>query len=286
MVTEKKIYSNETDVLSRYKTNHFFKNYAEIETIDDFSFYLNWAKKNGKNIFILGNGSNTLFAKKNIEALVLKNKIPSSIECISEEKSHYRISSNTLMSKVLPFCFKNSLDSFYYLASVPATIGGALAMNAGEARSKKSSIYDYVLSVEYIDENNDIKNVMVEEMNLDFRKTMFTGCQNKFILSAVFQFPRREFNGLNPIKERIAWSKKHQDNIAPNCGSVFNQGYGRILKLIKGLKIGETKFSSKTQNWINNNSKSHRPIVFLIFVVKLLHIITFKKCNVELIIVK
>lgn len=278
----------ETNTLSRYKTNHFFENYGEIKNADDYINYSKWAKKNNKKIYIIGNGSNTLFARRKIKSLVLKNNIPKGIKCISKEINKYEITSSTNVIDVLKFCYNNSLDSFYYLASVPAAIGGALAMNAGGGINENKSIFDFVESITYIDENTEIKTIKREKMEISHRHTIFTGQQNKFIVSANFIFPKKDFNGSNPITERILWSKKYQDNIAPNCGSVFKVASYSILGILKkiGFRIGKTRFSTKTYNWINNDSNTSAPIIILIKITKLIHAIFIKKCKEEVIIVK
>lgn len=286
MQNEESIISFKTDSLSKFKTCHQFKYYGEINSLDDFVYFLKWSEKNKKDIYILGNGSNTLFTRRKVESLILKNSLPKVIKCISEEENLFEISSNVLVSQVLNQCFKNSLDSFYFLASVPATIGGALAMNAGEAKVKNRTIYDYVDTLTYIDNTGLIKTVKKKDIFLKFRKTMFTGQQNNFIVSATFKFPKKEFNDINPIKERIKWAKIHQDNVEPNCGSVFNENNARIMGWLKGVRVGKAHYSSKTHNWIKNNSKNSLSIIALIVLAKILHIIFRKECKVELIRVK
>jgi len=286
MISENKIKSIESDTLSRYKTKHFFKYYGEITDPLDYINYVQWAKENSKKIYFLGQGSNTLFSKKNIDTLIIKNKIPKKINVLSKENNLVEISSTVLMHEILKYCYKNSWDSFYYLASVPATIGGALAMNAGEGKQKKSSIFDFVESVTYIDEDNVIKTISVNNMQINYRETMFTGIQGKFIIKALFKFPPRDYEGINPIKERVLWAKENQDNIAPNCGSVFCSSFSPIMRFMKGIKIGKATYSSKTRNWINNKSESNKPILTLIYIAKGLHFILRKECKVEVIKVK
>lgn len=283
---KKRINLIKSDSLSTFRTFHEIENYGEIYSIDDYKFYIDWAKRNNKKIFFLGNGSNTLFMRKKVKSLVLKNKLPKEIKCISQDKGLFEISSSTMVHEVLKYCFNNSLDSFYYLASVPATIGGALAMNAGMAKYEHNTIYDFVQSVKYIDSDKKIKEINVDEMKIQHRKTMFTGCQEKFIISAIFKFPKKDFGNNNPIKERILWAKKYQDNTAPNCGSIFSECSGVLLRRIKGLKVGNAKYSSKTTNWINNYSKSPYPILVLIAVGKILHIFFLQKSKIELVLVK
>lgn len=286
MKKEDRIISLQTDSLSKYKTFHQFEYYGEIRSTDDYIYFLEWAKKNNKDIYILGNGSNTLFTRKKVKSLILKNRLPKKINCISQEENLFEVTSNVLMGEILNYCHKESLDSFYFLASVPATIGGALAMNAGEAKINNRTIYDYVESVTFLDSYGIFQTINRSEMELDFRKTMFTGRNDKLIVSAIFRFPKKSFNNNNPIKERIEWAKIHQDNVNPNCGSVFNESNYRIMGWLKGVKIAKTQYSKKTFNWINNNSKSPLPILSLISIAKILHIIFGKICNIEVIRVK
>ncbi|RID84743.1 FAD-binding protein [Peribacillus asahii] len=286
MSKENRIKSIQTDTLSKFKTHHHFENYGEIKSIDDYIFFVEWAKKFNKEIYILGNGSNTLFTKKKVKSLVLKNSIPKNIKCISKAESLFEVSSNVMMHEILNYCYKNSLDSFYFLASVPATLGGALAMNAGEGKHINRTIYDYVEKVIYIDIDNSVQEIERKDMDVEFRKTMFTGCQDRFIISAVFKFPQKDFSELNPIIERIRWAKKYQDNVAPNCGSVFNENNGRIMGWLKGFRVGKAQYSLKTSNWIKNKSSSPLPILALISIAKILHFVFGKKLKIEVIRVK
>ena len=279
-----KITEIETTNLSKFKTSHKFNRYGEIETLQDYIDFFNYGKLKNCSIYILGNGSNTLFTSKEVNTLVLKNKLPPSIECISENEGLYQVSSTVMMNKFLNFCYKNSLESCYYLASVPATIGGALAMNAGRGKGFKKTIYDYVVSITYI-EDGVLKTVEKKDLKLDYRKTMFTGIQTKLIVNAVFKFDKTEFEK-SPIVDRIKWSKEFQDNTSPNCGSVFKESYPPILKLLKGFKWGSASYSSKTYNWVLNKSSNSKDVVRLINIAKILHKVIGKKASLEIIQVK
>lgn len=271
-----------SSTLSYYKTQHTFKHYGEFHSIDELKHYLVLAEEKKLVVYVLGNGSNTLFSKKTIETLVLKNKIPKRIEALNDD--YYRISSSVMISDVLRYCFDKSLDCFYYLASVPATIGGTLAMNAGRGKEHNQSIYDFVKCVR-VYKDGDIKEFSPEEVVRGYRETIFSGFNNFFIIDAVFKFPIKKFTD-NPITTRLKWSKENQDNRMPNCGSVFKEANPHILGKFKGVRIGRSQFSKKTYNWINTKSKSSTTIICLIMLVKLFHIILGKKAILEIIQVK
>ncbi|QMS91174.1 FAD-binding protein [Nostoc edaphicum CCNP1411] len=274
-----KIESLTSNSLSHYRTQHHFERVGEINSVDDLQMYCNWAKENKVNIYIIGNGSNTLFVKKNIQSLVLKNKLLKYTNPLPENR--LEVSSSVSVMEVLKYCYQNSMDSFYYLASVPATIGGALAMNAGRGRQHGCTIYDFVESVTFF-EDGCVKTLQNSQIERDYRETIFTGMHSKLILSAIFKFELTEFTE-NPLISRQIWAKEHQDNTAPNCGSVFKIANYRILQKLRGMSIGKAMFSAKTSNWILSKSQSSYSIILLIKIAMILHFITRQKIALELI---
>ena len=278
------IKSIDTDSLSFYRTHHWFERYGEFFTLEDFVQYYGWAEENKVKMYILGNGSNTLFKSQKVRSLILKNKLAESMKPLDEGK--FEISSSSLVIDVLKHCYSESLESFYYLASVPATVGGALAMNAGRGRQQGMTIYDFVESVTFFDfEENLIKTLSPDEIVKGYRQTIFTGIQNKLILSAVFKFKTISFSQ-NPVSERRKWSKEFQDYSSPNCGSVFKLADYRILRKLQGLSAGKSSFSKKTTNWIVNRSESSSSIRILIAIAKALHFLLHKKSELEVIVVE
>ncbi|AFY50748.1 UDP-N-acetylmuramate dehydrogenase [Nostoc sp. PCC 7524] len=274
-----KIQSIESNKLSYFHTLHQFDKYAEVTTLEEFCEYYEWAKNNNIKVYILGNGSNTLFTKKRVQSLIIKNKLPKFINTLDD--LHLEVSSSVLVMDILKYCQEKYLDSFYYLASVPATVGGALAMNAGRGRKHECTIYDYVESITFL-ENGCVKTLKNHEVERSYRETIFTGKHDKIILSAVFKFTPLNSKD-NLLIERLKWSKENQDHSAPNCGSVFKLSYYPIMKIMKGFSIGEATFSPKTANWIINKSQSSLPILILILIAKILHFLAFKKVKLEII---
>jgi UDP-N-acetylmuramate dehydrogenase len=274
-----KIESLTSSNLSHYKTLHNFERFGEITSVDNFHEYCRWAKENKVSIYILGNGSNTLFVKNNIQSLVLKNKLPKYLKALPNNR--LEVSSSSTIMEVLKYCYQNSWESFYYLASVPATIGGALAMNAGRGKTRGCTIYDFIESVTFFDDGC-IKTLDNDRIVRNYRETIFTGKHSKLILSAVFRFESTVFDD-NPLISRQAWAKEHQDNIGPNCGSVFKLADLRILRRLKGFSISKASFSYKTDNWILNKSKNSSSIILLIKIAKFLHLVLAKKIELEVI---
>lgn len=274
-----KIESLTSNKLSHYRTLHNFEKYAEITSVEEFQEYCEWAKTNNIKLYILGNGSNTFFTKKSINTLIIKNKLPKNIKFLPEYR--LEVSSSTLVIDILKYCQENLWDSFYYLASVPATVGGALAMNAGRGKQYGYTIYDFVESVTFF-EDGYIKTLAKDEIKRSYRQTIFTGIHQKIILSAVFKFNPLVSED-NLLVDRLKWSKSYQDYSAPNCGTVFKTASSPIMKVLKGLNVGKANFSPKTANWILNKSENSMAINRLIFIAKILHILAARKIELEVI---
>jgi len=279
-VSSPEVVSLNSSRLSTFRTRHEFKHYAEFTRVDDYLALLEFAAREGLQVYVLGNGSNTLFKHKRVRTLVLHNKLERKFESIGEYR--FEASSSELISSILKYCRQHRLDSFFYLASVPATVGGALAMNAGRGGPEQKTIYDYVESVTYIDRDGAMRRLVVDEIERSRRKTVFTGLQTKLITGCIFRFNHSAEDD-DKIRERIEWCKKHQDLSAPNCGTLFKVSSATIMKKLQGFGVFGARFSPVTRNWMLNKARSPVPMRILIGVAVVLHRLLGKKIELEVI---
>lgn len=273
-----------SDRLSTFRTRHQFLHYAAFDSAETFRELCDWAAEHDLPVFILGNGSNTLFTRHKVRALVLKNEIAEKITPL--EGDRFEVSSATQVMRVLKYCEKDSRDSFYFLASVPATIGGAIAMNAGAGSG--GTIFDFLEELTYFDGTEEI-TLKREEIGISHRQTMFTGIQTKLVLRAIFRFPKIEMTE-SPIRKRAHWARDNQDLASPNCGSVFRDCHRPLVARFRffppwGIRIPgfRTQYSRRVNNWIITRSPSPRPTVFLIRLVQFAHRLIGKRAVTEII---
>lgn len=282
--TTKLIQSIISDKLSTYRSEHEFEHYAEITGIQDVCRLQAWALENNIRTYVLGNGSNVLFKRRRVKSLIVKNRLPAAIEALGEDR--FRVSSSTSLAKLLKFMYDAGRDCCYYLASVPATVGGAVAMNAGRGRSFGISIFDFVEEVEFV-EAGEIKSLRKDQIPHEYRKTLFTGQTDKVITNVIMTCPQRMME-TNPIADRVSFSKQAQDHSLPNCGSVFKQYNVRIMSLLsKGsFSLFGAKWSRKTINWIVNSSNSSVGVQVQISIAKILHLLLRKRAVLEVIVIE
>jgi len=272
-----------TDKYSWYRTKNTFVHLAKIESVEDFFEAENYAQKNDLNMYSLGNGSNTFFQNKTINSFILKNNLPQEFNYLGNDL--FEVSSSLSIIQLLKNLYQEQREGPYYLASVPATIGGAIAMNAGTGRGKGHYISEYLESVEYVYQGK-IYQITPKEMNIGYRQTMFSESRKYFIVKAIFRFPEQKFE-VDPIKLRIEKSKKTQDLKYPSCGSVFRIFDHRPMKILRHFfGKGKAFWSQKTFNWINNESDDPRHLRRLLLISRLVHLLFGKKCDPEIRIVK
>ncbi len=73
------------------------------------------------------------------------------------------------------------------------------------------------------------------------------------------------------VKARMQFTRRTQDALLPNAGSVFKTGMV-LGEQLKGFKVGGAMFSAKTANWILNHANgTSEDVLFLIEIAKRTH---------------
>lgn len=272
-------YNEELKKYTTLKIGGVAENFYEIESLDDIREI---TKNIGENYYIIANGSNVLINdRRKFENVLYMNTYK---KIIKNNCGIIEVSSSVKMQELINFINKNDFGGIEYLYSVPATVGGAICMNAGRGRNHNKSISDYVVDVTFFD-GREVKTVEKEDCKFDYRDSIFKN--RKFIiLSARFKFEyiSKQISS-NAKAERIHYSKKNLDANNSNAGSVFRISNGRIMNFLRRLGLGWKKgvsFSKKTSNWINNNGNgTYRQARILINIAVILHKILGKEVSLE-----
>ncbi len=132
-------------IISRIKKNVNMKNYNTFK-IDFTAKYfcspknkkelkkvLSFSKKNNLKIFILGNGSNVLFKEKYFDGIIICLKKINKIKIKKKNKKNIFVFAEcgtNLFQLNITLAEKN-ISGLEWSYGIPATIGGAVKMNAG-----------------------------------------------------------------------------------------------------------------------------------------------------------
>jgi len=156
--------------------------------------------------------------------------------------------------KVARFAALHQLAGAEFLAGIPGTVGGALAMNAG---CYGSETWDVVERVSTIDRNGNIFLRSKGEFEIGYRHCHFP--KEEWFAAAFFRLPSGDGDASRArIKELLAKRIATQPLSLPNAGSVFRNPPGdhaaRLIEScgLKGLERGGARVSEKHANFIVN----------------------------------
>ncbi len=191
--------------------------------------------------FILGNGSNILVSDKGYCGAVINT---SKLDKITVKGNLVIAECGAKLSKVISSATENSLSGLEFAVGVPASVGGAVCMNAG---CFGKSISDYIC---YVKSSSGTYNA--QNCNFSYRNSRF-GVEA--ILEVCFKLKAWDYD---TIEAKLEHYKKIRGSKAPkgrSCGSVFkNEEYfaGKIIDEagLKGYSIGGAKISEKHANYI------------------------------------
>ncbi len=143
-----------------------------------------------------------------------------------------------------------------WMAGVPGTVGGALAMNAG---CYGGETWNHVAAVETVDRTGTLRRRVPADFEIGYRLARLKSSDEEWFVSAVFTFERgEEAAALARIRSLLSKRIATQPLNQPNAGSVFrNPSADHAARLIescglKGFTIGAAQVSPRHANFIVN----------------------------------
>lgn len=173
--------------LKNYNTFHIDEEayeMIEINTENELLESLSFAKKEKRDVSILGGGSNVLLTKP-VENLLLKNNLKS-IKIISENEDGIQIkfASGELWHQCVLFCVKNGYAGIENLSLIPGTIGAAPIQNIG---AYGVELKDVFISLEAMDIFSFEKKIFyAADCGFGYRESVFKNeFKNKYFIISV-----------------------------------------------------------------------------------------------------
>ncbi|PKO83695.1 MAG: UDP-N-acetylenolpyruvoylglucosamine reductase [Betaproteobacteria bacterium HGW-Betaproteobacteria-11] len=158
--------------------------------------------------------------------------------------------------KLARFAANAGLAEAEFLAGIPGTVGGALAMNAG---CHGGETWRYIERVLMLDRRGRFIERTAEDFEIGYRHVGLRHETDELFAAAWFRFPSGEpALARARIRELLARRIATQPLALPNAGSVFrNPPRDHAARLIeaaglKGLRLGGAQVSEKHANFIVN----------------------------------
>ena len=207
---------------------------------------------------VLGEGSNVLAPDGPWEMSVIQlhlacNRLLRSEQRAGGEKVLYA-GAGTRLQQLIPYCIENGLEGLESLAGIPATVGGAIVMNAS---TSLGAISDSLVDIDLLGPSGERRSIPRDQLTPGYRTMGIP--ESSIVLGASFK--------LRPcsrdiVKARVEQIIKNRRQTQPlrfhSAGSIFKNPVGRFAGSLiekaglKGYRIGDAEVSRKHANWIIN----------------------------------
>jgi UDP-N-acetylmuramate dehydrogenase len=241
--------------------------YVEPADADDILNIVNYVTKQGVPFYVMGNGSNILISDDGIKGVVIN--LESAFNSLKHENGIITSGAGVKMAKFVDFCIQNGYEGIEMLAGIPATLGGALVMNAGAFGGETSTYVKEVTAVK----NGQIKHLSKAECKFGYRSSNLKGT---VILEASFELPIGDKNELSARRKELLIKRNEAQPVEiPNAGCIFKNPKDTFAaKLVeeaglKGHSFGGAMVSHKHSNFIvNYDNASANDVIELIKIIK------------------
>jgi UDP-N-acetylmuramate dehydrogenase len=226
--------------------------YFEPADLDDLADFLAQLPESEPLTWV-GLGSNLLVRDGGIPGTVIMTSgLLREIELLDE--GLVRVEAGVACAKVARFCARHHLTGMEFLAGIPGTMGGALAMNAGAFGGET---WQHVAAVETMDSRGQRHLRQPEEFEVGYRRVV--GVSGEWFVAAQLRLHQGDTDSATArIKELLERRGATQPIGLPSCGSVFRNPQGdhaaRLIEAcgLKGYCIGGACVSEKHANFIIN----------------------------------
>ncbi len=206
-------------------------------------------------LMCVGLGSNLLVRDGGYDGTVILCHGAMKVMRVEPDGSIY-IEAGVASPKVARYAASNGRSGMEFLAGIPGTLGGALAMNAG---CHGGETWQFVERVLMLNRRGELHVRQPDEFSVGYRHVGLKASCDELFAAAWLRLPvGEEASSRQRIAELLEKRSASQPLDLPNAGSVFRNPPGdhaaRLIEQagLKGLSCGGAKVSEKHANFIVN----------------------------------
>ena len=252
-----------------WRTGGHAERYFKPADVDDLCSFLRQIPED-EPLFWFGLGSNLLVRDGGLQGTVIAlSGVLNDLHVYDDVSMH--VGAGVACAKVARMSVKAGLAGGEFLAGIPGTMGGALAMNAGAFGGETWNI---VRSVETVNRQGQRIKREAAEFETAYRYVNLPE-HEWFISTELLLAGDGDKNGQARIQALLNKRAESQPTGKASCGSVFrnpeNDYAARLIEVsgLKGQSIGNAEISDKHANFIiNSGSASAEDIESLILLIQ------------------
>ena len=228
------------------------RNAAELRRI------LQHCRVQGVRVYLLGNGSNTVFDDAGFDGAVVDMRGLNEMKASDADTDLVRITAGAgqTLGRLCSKAQTLGLTGLEFACGIPGTVGGAVYMNAG---AYGGELKDVLESVTFLDSDLQLRTLPAADLKMGYRTSLFEENPDWCILSATVVL--RHGDGavvLARMQELLGRRKDKQPLEWPSAGSTFKRPQGAFAgKLIeecglRGFTVGGAQISEKHCGFVIN----------------------------------
>lgn len=211
--------------------------------------------KNEKiRFFVMGRGSNVIFADKGYKGVILTTE---KLKAITVNENRIYCEAGVQLNALSVAARDNNLSGLAFAYGIPGFVGGAVYMNAG---AYGGEIADVLVKTTYYDTENDTVAVCEGDAHkFGYRESVYREHPERIILSAEFELKDGNFADIKAEMDDYMDRRRSKQPLEyPSAGSVFkrcpNHFTGKLIEDsgLKGKTIGGAQVSEKHAGFIIN----------------------------------
>jgi UDP-N-acetylmuramate dehydrogenase len=233
------------------------KHFAEPSSLEELRELAAFIAREKVKVFILGAGSNLLVADAGFDGLVIRTRSLNNV--IRTAGNTLETGGSVMVAQLLAQAVQQGWGGFEFMAGVPGTLGGVVAMNAGTHLGEAAQVLTEVQIFSLFD-GGELRTLAGPDLRFAYRKNLFLR-PGDLVWSAKWKFfPEAPETVRKKIEDVLVRRKATQPLEFPSCGSVFTNpksagihAWQVIDKVgLRGHRIGNVQFSEKYSNFILN----------------------------------
>jgi UDP-N-acetylmuramate dehydrogenase len=225
--------------------------YLEPDSVEDLRAVARAVRETGLPVVILGKGSNVLVSDDGVDGLVLR--LGRGFRWAARDGDALSAGGAMPLPALAGIALSHGLTGLEFGIAIPATIGGAVRMNAGAHGRTRADVAERVDVFDLA--SGEQRAVAGPDAGFRYRGSAFG--PSDLVIGA-----RLRLEPGDPVAIRAAmdaaraWRRETQPIAEPNCGSVFTNPPGdhaaRLVDVTgcKGMRVGGAHVSEKHANFI------------------------------------
>ena len=227
-------------------------------SVEEVQGLLKAFRKEGRDYYILGKGSNLLISDDGLrDPVILLRENLSGVqyeENRETEEAYFTALSGTTLSALAKFAEEKGYSGMEPLSGIPGTVGGAVKMNAG---AYNAEIKDVFLRGQFCTAEGEILSMENREMDFSYRHSAVT--DGMVCLSATFLLKKGEKKAIHEKMEEYRRRRAEKQPLElPSAGSTFKRPEGdyasRLIEHagLRGFQIENAGVSEKHCGFVVN----------------------------------